>query len=101
MTAATMVNGLMIFFSVTTVVVILYPLIKLTPSWLERRLNTKIKFHGDAIVALDAALAATRDPAQTARLAEQRDFHRAALASLAVPQPAPGVTGPLAVDLAA
>jgi hypothetical protein len=101
MTAATMINGLMIFFSVTTVAVFLYPIIKLTPSWLERRLNGKIKFHGDAIVALDAALATTSDPAQGARLTAQRDFHRAALASLAVPQPAPTVTGPLPVDLAA
>jgi hypothetical protein len=101
MTAATMINGLMIFFSVTTVAVILYPLVKLTPSWLERRLNTKIKFHGDAIVALEAAIAASNDPAQSARLTAQRDFHRAALASLAVPQPTPTVTGPLPVELAA
>jgi hypothetical protein len=101
MTAATMINGLMIFFSVTTVGVILYPIFKLTPSWLERRLDRKIAFHRDAIVALEAALTATTDPAQTARLTEQRDFHRAALASLAVPQPAPTVTGPLPVDLAA
>lgn len=101
MTAATMINGLMIFFSVTTVAVFLYPIIKLTPSWLERRLNAKIRFHGEAIVVLEAALAATNDPAQTARLTSQRDFHRAALASLAVPQPAPTVTGPLPVDIAA
>jgi hypothetical protein len=101
MTAATMINGLMIFFSVTTVAVILYPIIKLTPSWLERRLDRKIAFHRDAIVALEAALIATTDAAQTARLTEQRDFHRAALASLAVPQPVQTVTGPLPVDLAA
>jgi hypothetical protein len=96
-----MINGLMIFFSVTTVAVIFYPIIKLTPAWLERRMNAKIKFHGDAIVALEAALAATSDAAQSARLTDQRDFHRAALASLAVPQPAPTVTGPLPVNLAA
>jgi hypothetical protein len=101
MTAATMINGLMIFFSVTTVAVILYPIVKLTPSWLERRLDRKIAFHRDALVALDAALAATTDPVQTARLTEQRDFHRAALASLAVSPAAPTVTGPLPVDLAA
>jgi hypothetical protein len=101
MTAATMISGLMIFFSVTTVAVILYPILKLTPSWLHRRLAAKIKFHGDAIIALEAALAATTDPAQSARLTAQRDFHRAALASLAVPQPTPTVTGPLPVELAA
>jgi hypothetical protein len=96
-----MINGLMIFFSVTTVAVILYPIIKLTPSWLERRLDRKISFHRDALVALESALAATNDQAQSARLATQLDFHRAALASLAVPQKAQTVTGPLPVDLAA
>jgi len=101
MAAATLINGLMIFFSLTTVAVIIYPLIKLTPSWLERRLDRKIGFHRDAIVALDAAIAAGSDPVQTARLTEQRDFHRAALASLAVPQVAPAVSGPLSADIAA
>lgn len=101
MTAATLVNGMMIFFSLTTVAVFLYPLIKLTPSWLERRLNRKIAFHQDALLALDAALAATSDPVQLARLTGQRDFHRGALNDLAVPEPKQTVTGPLPVDLAA
>jgi hypothetical protein len=101
MTAATLVNGMMIFFSLTTVAVFLYPLIKLTPSWLERRLNRKIAFHQDALLALDAALAATSDPVQLARLTAQRDFHCGALKDLAVPEPKQTVTGPLPVDLAA
>lgn len=101
MSAATMINGLMIFFSVTTVAVVLYPIFKLTPAWLERRLNRKIAFHQDAAVALEVAIAATTDPAQLARLTAQRDFHRGALKDLAVPEPKQIVTGPLPVDLAA
>jgi hypothetical protein len=96
------ITGLTIFFSVTTVVVGLYPIVKLTPSWLERRLNRQIAFHHDALLALDAALALPgNDGTQASRLTEQRDFHRAALHALAAKVPAPRVTGPLPIDLAA
>jgi len=100
--SVSIITGLTIFFSVTTVAVFFYPLFKLTPSWLERRLNRKIAFHRDALTALETALTLPGvDRVQAARLAAQRDFHRAALRSLAADFPAPTVTGPLPIDLAA
>jgi hypothetical protein len=75
---------LTIVFSVTTVVVILYPIIKLTPYWLERSVGKKVVMHSRAIVALDAAIGdAGNTPEHLARLVEQRAFHVAALAQLA------------------
>jgi hypothetical protein len=102
MSGSPLITGLTIFFSITTAAVFLYPIIKLTPSWLERRLNGKIAFHRAALEALEAALALPdTDDEQASRLIQQRDFHRAALKSLAAEFPAPTVTGPLPVDLAA
>jgi hypothetical protein len=102
MSGSSIANGLMIFFSLTTVGVVLYPLIKLTPSWLERRLGRKIDMHRASLVALDAALTVPgQDAVHVARLTAQRDWHRAALRSLAADTRAPTVSGPLPIDLAA
>ena len=77
------INGLTAFFAVTTAVVFLYPIVKLTPSWLERSLNKKIAVHRAAEVALTAAVVqAHNDPEQAARLTAQRDYHRSALQAL-------------------
>lgn len=83
MSGSPIITGLMVFFSVTTVVVVMYPIIKLTPSWLERSLARKIGFHRDAVGALGTAMArAHNDQAQLVRLTAQRDFHRDALQAL-------------------
>ncbi len=77
------INGLTIFFAVTTTLVFLYPIVRLTPSWLERSLNKKLVYHRAAYTALTAAAAqAHNDPDQAARLAAQRDYHRSALKAL-------------------
>lgn len=84
MSGAPIINGLMIFFSLTTVAVIAYPLVKLLPSWLERRVYRNIAFHRDAVAALGVAIdRAGTDAEQQARLQRQHDYHRAALAALA------------------
>jgi hypothetical protein len=102
MSGSSIITGLMVFFSLTTVGVVLYPVIKLTPSWLERRLGRKIDMHRASLLSLDAALAVPgQDAVQVARLAAQRDWHRAALQSLAADTLAPTVSGPLPIDLAA
>lgn len=76
-------NGLMIIFSITTIVVFLYPIIKLTPSWLERSMARKVIMHRDALAGIGAALERTdNDPEQIARLQVQHEFHRAALQAL-------------------
>jgi hypothetical protein len=69
-------NGLAIFFTITTVVVFFYPIIKLTPSWLERRMAKNIARHRSAIIALDHAAAATSDAEHRARLEAQRDYRQ-------------------------
>jgi hypothetical protein len=73
---------LSIFFTVTTVVVFLFPIVKLTPSWLERSIARKVIAHREALAGLDAAIAVTRDAEQIARLNVQRDYHCAALNTL-------------------
>lgn len=101
MTASPIINGLMIVFSISTVVVFLFPIIRLAPSWLERRLNKQIVFHSDAVEALAVAIERSHnDPAQRERLVQQHDYHRTALIALA-PE-APGAKGkvPLVADAA-
>lgn len=84
MTDSPMINVLSVFFTVTTVAVILYPIIKLAPSWLEGRVHKQVMFHRNAIEALDIALANTQaEPGQLLRLTTQRDYHRDALMTLA------------------
>ncbi len=83
MQGSAIITGMTIFFSVTTIAVFLYPIIKLTPSWIERSLNKKLAFHRAAHTALGAAVAqAHNNPEQAARLAAQRDYHRSALQAL-------------------
>lgn len=93
-------NFLTLFFAVTTVGVILYPLIKLTPSWLERSMGKKVVLHRNALIALDAAIAGTRDEAQRDRLQAQRDYHQASIEALFPVERAPEPVRP-SVDIAA
>ena len=84
MSASPIISGLMIFFTLTTIAVIAYPLVKVLPSWLERSVYRKIAFHRDAIAALDLAASRNADnPEHRARLMANADSHRAALAALA------------------
>ena len=77
------ITGLMIFFSVTTAVVVVYPIMKLAPSWFERSVARRAALHRDAIAALGLAVdRAGADVEHHARLVAQRDYHRAALANL-------------------
>jgi hypothetical protein len=94
MAGSLIITGLMGFFSVTTVAIIAYPIVRLTPSWLEGRLNRQIAFHRQAADALVHAMAqAPLDAAQQARLAAQLEFHRGALMDLV-----PGAPVPHAMD---
>ena len=83
MSSSPIIAGLMIFFSVTTVVVVFYPIIKLAPSWFERSVYRRAALHRDALAALDLAIDRVGgDIDHRARLTAQRDYHRAALANL-------------------
>lgn len=76
-------QGLMIIFSIVTVLVFLYPIIKLTPSWLERSMAKKVILHRDALAGLQVALERSHNDAeQFARLQAQHEYHRAALQAL-------------------
>jgi|GEM_PF-6939151 hypothetical protein len=95
------ITGLMFFFSVTTLVVIAYPVVKLLPSWLERSVYRKVAFNRDAIEALDIAAARCTDPDQRSRLVAQARYHRAALANLAPNDPALAPKAAERVEIAA
>ena len=83
MSSSPIITGLMIFFSITTVVVVLYPIVKLAPSWFERSLHRRGALHRQAIAALGLAISRVGgDVEHRARLVAQRDYHRASLASL-------------------
>ena len=76
-------NGLMVIFTITTVVVFLYPIIKLTPSWLERSMAKRIILHREALAAIGTAMEQSRgDAAQLARLQAQHDYHVVVLRGL-------------------
>ena len=90
MSGVPIINGLMVFFTLTTIAVIAYPIVKILPSWLEGAVHRKIAFHRDAIIALEVAIdRAGNDPAQHARLTTQLARNKAALTALA-PADAPG-----------
>ncbi|MFZ4687827.1 MAG: hypothetical protein ACOYLS_01185 [Polymorphobacter sp.] len=83
MTSSPYVNGLLLLFSLTTIAVFLYPIIKLTPSWLDRSMQKKIVLHRRAADALGLALAgAHNNPDHHARLTAQREYHLSALRTL-------------------
>ena len=91
MTTASIPTVLTIVFSLLTLGVFLFPIIRLTPHWLERSVGKKVVLHSRAIAALDAAIEDAGNTAEhRARLIEQRDFNVAALARLA-PQGAPSL----------
>lgn len=75
-------NGLAVMFSITTLIVFLYPIIKLAPSWLERSMGKKIILHRSAIIALGEAIESTADAGQRDRLLAQLDYHQAAIDAL-------------------
>jgi hypothetical protein len=102
MSGAPIINGLMIFFSVTTVAAMAYPLFKLLPSWLERRVHRQIAFHSDALAALDGALVRSHnDHEHKARLAAQRAYHFNALIALAPDDARNVAAAPVIIDAAA
>jgi hypothetical protein len=89
-----LINIMAVLFTITTVAVLLYPVFRILPSWLEGSVNRKIKFHSDAVAALATEMARTQhDSAHLARLTEQYEWNRSALAALApnavVAEPAP------------
>lgn len=96
------ITGLMIFFSVTTAVVVFYPIIKLAPSWFERSVSRRAALHREAIAALGLAIdRAGGDVEHRARLVAQRDYHRGALANLFPDDAVLAAPAPLRVDAAA
>ncbi len=96
------ITGLMIFFSVTTAVVVFYPIIKLAPSWFERSTLRKAALHREAIAALGAAIDRSgSDVEHQARLVTQRDYHRSALANLSPDDVSLTVAAPHRADAAA
>jgi hypothetical protein len=83
MSTSPIISGLMVFFSLTTVGVVIYPFIKILPSRLEKRSYRKIELHEQALTVLASAIAANQgDPEQRARLSANYDYHRAALLTL-------------------
>lgn len=77
-------SGLALFFTCTTVLAFVFPLAKLLPFWLDRRLQGLVAFHRAAAATIAEALPRNHnDPAHHARLAAQLAYHRAALAALA------------------
>lgn len=89
MSGSSIIDGMAIVFTLTTIAVVLYPIIRLTPSWLEGSLGKRIAFHRAAADALETALTRSHnDPAQGDRLEAQLRYHRASLATLAPSHPA-------------
>lgn len=89
MDSSPIISGLMIFFSVTTAVVLAYPIVKLAPLWFERRVHARAELHRRALAALAVAVELSADDAeQRRRLIAQIDFNRAALANLVPDDPA-------------
>jgi hypothetical protein len=72
-----------IAFTIITVAVILFPIIKLAPSRLARRMNGRVAFHREAIAALTTAIERTDDPEHRERLVSQLAYQRAAFAQIA------------------
>lgn len=102
MTTADIPTVLTVIFTLTTIAVFLYPVVRLAPYWLERSVGRKIVMHSQAISALDAAISdAGNTPEHLARLIEQRGFHVVALAQLAPPATVPAGAGPARIDAAA
>jgi hypothetical protein len=69
--------------TVTTIIVLLYPLVRLAPFWRQRGSAHRIIRHRQELAATEAALAETRDPDELARLQAARAHHQAALQRLA------------------
>ena len=102
MSSSPIITGLRIFFSITTVVVVFYPVIKLAPLWFERSVYRRATLHRNAIAALGQAIDRVGgDVEHRARLVAQRDYHRASLASLFPDDAALAVPVPHRIDAAA
>ncbi len=78
------ISALALFFTCTTILVFAFPIARLAPFWLERRLGRSIRFHRRAAEALAIAMQRSHnDPDHHARLAAQHAWHVAALQALA------------------
>ncbi|KPF74412.1 hypothetical protein IP88_07945 [alpha proteobacterium AAP81b] len=85
-------SGLALFFTCTTVLAFVFPLAKLVPFWLDRRIQRQVAFHRAAAAAIAEAMPRNHnDPAHYARLATQLAYHRGALAALAPERAAPTI----------
>jgi hypothetical protein len=82
MSGSNIPNILMVVFSITTIVVFFYPIVKLAPSWLERKMAKKIILHREASIVLAETIETTADVEQRARLQTQLEYHRAAIHTL-------------------
>ena len=83
MSGSPIITAMTIVFSITTVAVVLFPVIKLLPSRLERRVYRQIAFHRDATAQLAIAIARSHDDrAQHQRLTASYEYHRRALLNL-------------------
>lgn len=78
------ISALALFFTCTTFLVLGFPIARLAPFWLERRIGRSIRFHRRAAEALAIAMQRSHnDPDHHARLAAQHEWHVAALQALA------------------
>ena len=77
------ITSMAIVFTIITFAVILFPIFKLAPSRLARRMNGRVAFHREAIAALTTAIESTDDPEHRERLASQLAYQRAAFAQIA------------------
>jgi hypothetical protein len=82
MSAASLLARAGDIWTVTTIIVLLFPLARLTPFWWQRRTAPKIIRHRRELAAAEAALAQTGDPTEQARLQSARAHHQAALERL-------------------
>jgi hypothetical protein len=83
MTTATLINGMMVFFTLVLLAAVVVPLRLLMPPWMERVRDRRIAFHAAAADALATELARPQPDLQhAARLFAQRRHHIAALLSL-------------------
>lgn len=83
MTAAMLINGMMMLFTLVLVAAVVVPVWLVLPGWMTSVRDRRIVFHAAAIDALGSELARPqRDVRHRARLLEQRRCNIAALLSL-------------------
>ena len=83
MTGSLLIDGMMAFFTIVLLGAVAVPFYLFVPKWMEAVKYRRIVFHAAAIEAIGAELARPQaDPAQVARLHDQRRRNVAALLSL-------------------